>query len=203
MGFWSSVGSAISSACSSIGSAIGSACSAVMGGIGSVISNAGSLFSALAIVIPITGALGKVVAALDIIGKILGVQEPGEDTEDIGDRAIQAQEAGISPEDYATYKEYSAAIKNFELDPKRSAEISDLDKKLAGIATQAWAYEDKFDKLVDKSKPVDEQVLGFLQFLKAEKFNQSIELFEKDETTNQWNKLELTPNGKDKNPTTC
>ncbi len=144
MGFWSSFCSGVSSACSSIGSALSSACSSVLSGISSVISNAGPLFSALAIVIPITGALGKVVAALDIIGKILGVQEPGEDTEDIGDRAIQAQEAGISPEDYATYKEYSAAIKNFELDPKRSAEISDLDKKLAGIATQAWAYEDKF-----------------------------------------------------------
>ena len=144
MGFWSSVGSAISSACSSIGSAIGSACSSIMGGISSVISNAGSLFSALAVAIPITGALGKVVAALDIIGKILGVQEPDEDTDDIGDRAIQAQEAGISPENYATYQEYSAAIKSFELDPKRSAEISDLDKKLAGIATQAWAYEEKF-----------------------------------------------------------
>ena len=52
MGFWGSVGSAISSACSSIGSAIGSACSSIMGGISSVISNAGSLFSALAVVIP-------------------------------------------------------------------------------------------------------------------------------------------------------
>ena len=76
------------------------------------------------------------------------------------------------------------------------------DRKNMMIGTQG-AYEDKFDKLVDKSKPVDEQVLGFLQFLKQEYFNQSIELFEKDETTNQWNKLELTPNGKDKNPTTC
>jgi len=144
VGFWSSVGSAVSSACSSIGSAIGSACSAVIGSISSVMSNAGSLMSALAIAIPITGALGKVVAALDIISKILGIQEPEENTEDIGDRALQAQEAGINPEDYASYKEYSAAIKNFKLDPKKSAETTDLDKKLAGIATQAWAYEEKF-----------------------------------------------------------
>ncbi|MEN8291077.1 hypothetical protein ACE5JW_01630 [Acinetobacter radioresistens] len=144
MGIFSSIGSAISSACSSIGSAIGNVCSAVIGSISSVMSNAGSLMSALAIAIPITGALGKVVVALDIIGKILGVQEPEENTEDIGDRALQAQEAGINPEDYASYKEYSAAIKNFELDPKKSAEITDLDKKLAGIATQAWAYEEKF-----------------------------------------------------------
>ena len=140
----SSIGSSISNACSSIGSAIGSACSSVIGGISNMMNNAGSIFSALAVAIPITGALGKVVAALDIIGKILGVQEPDEDIEDMGDRAIQAQEAGISPENYATYQEYSTAIKNFELDPKKSAETSDLDKKLAGLATQAWAYEEKF-----------------------------------------------------------
>ena len=144
MGFWSSVGSAISSACSSIGSAISSACSSVVSGLASVITNSGPLISALAIAIPITGTLGKIVAALDVIGKILGVQEPNDKIEDIGDRVIQGQERGISPEAYATYQEYSAAIKSFELDPKRSAEISDLDKKLAGIATQAWAYEAKF-----------------------------------------------------------
>lgn len=49
------------------------------------------LFSALAVAIPITGALGKVVAAL--IGKILGVQEP-EDTD--GDRAIQAKKRALA-----------------------------------------------------------------------------------------------------------
>lgn len=63
MGFWSSVGSAIGSACSSIGSAISSACSSVVSGLASVITNSGPLISALAIAIPITGTLGKIVAA--------------------------------------------------------------------------------------------------------------------------------------------
>jgi hypothetical protein len=76
------------------------------------------------------------------------------------------------------------------------------DRKNIMIATEGL-YDEKLERFVKKSKPVDEQVLGFLRFLKEEKFNQSIELFEKDETTNQWNKLELTPNGKEINPTTC
>ena len=145
MGWFSDACSAVSSAFSSVCSAVSSACSSVLSGISNVLnSSSGSFITALALALPISGALAKAITAIDVISKILGMLEPNETTEEIGDRAIQAQEAGISPENYATYQEYSAAIKSFELDPKRSAEISDLDKKLAGIATQAWAYEEKF-----------------------------------------------------------
>ena len=197
MGFWSSVGSAISSACSSIGSAIGSACSSIMGGISSVISNAGSLFSALAVAIPITGALGKVVAALDIIGKILGVQEPDEDTDDIGDRAIQAQDHGISPENYATYKEYLAAIKSFELDPKKSAETSDLDKMAAGIGVQYWGFEEKFGvgtgDLLSKTVESPDYFTGdrLASFLdKVENISDVVQFFDGKLSSNERNAVE-------------
>lgn len=144
MGFWSSVGSAISSACSSIGSAISSACSSVLSGISNVVSNSSTLLTALAIAIPVSGALAKAIVAIDTISRILGLLKPNETTEDIGERALQAQEAGISPEDYATYKEYVAAIKNFELDPKKSEQYSDTEKMLAGIGVQYWGFEEKF-----------------------------------------------------------
>lgn len=144
MGFWSSVGSAISSAVSSIGSTLSSACSSVLSGISSVVSNSSTLLTALAIAIPATGVLAKAIVAIDTISRILGLLKPNETTEDIGDRALQAQEAGISPEDYATYKEYVAAIKNFELDPKKSEQYSDTEKMLAGIGVQYWGFEEKF-----------------------------------------------------------
>lgn len=144
MGFWSSVGSAISSAVSSIGSTLSSACSSVLSGISSVVSNSSTLLTALAIAIPATGVLAKAIVAIDTISRILGLLKPNETTEDIGERALQAQEAGISPEDYATYKEYVAAIKNFELDPKKSEQYSDTEKMLAGIGVQYWGFEEKF-----------------------------------------------------------
>lgn len=197
MGIFSSIGSAISSGLSAAGSAISGACSAVIGGISSVISNPGIVMSALAVAIPATGALSKVVAALDIIGKVLGVLKPDEDVKKIGDMAIQAQEAGISPEDYATYKDYSAAIKNFTLDPKKTAETTELEKSLAGIATQAWAYEEKFGKdglgLLTKTieKPdyfTGDRLTSFLD--KVERISDVVQYFDGKLSSNERNAVE-------------
>lgn len=198
MGFWSSVGSAIGSACSSIGSAISSTCSSVVSGLASVITNSGPLISALAIAIPITGTLGKIVAALDVIGKILGVQEPNDKIEDIGDRVIQGQERGISPEAYATYQEYSAAIKSFELDPKRSGELSKEEKQIAGIMTQAWAFEEKFgtDGIGILTKTIEspdyftgDRLASFLD--KVESIADVVQYFDGKLSSNERNAVEL------------
>ncbi len=145
MGWFSSACSAVSSAFSSVCSAVSSACSSVLSGITNVVNNSsGSLITALALSLPISGALLKAVTAIDVICKVLGMLEPKETTEDIGDRAIQAQEAGIRPENYGTYKEYLSAIKNFEIDPKKSDEINQLDKLVAGVGVHYWGFEEKF-----------------------------------------------------------
>ena len=144
MGFWSSVGSAISSACSSIGSALSSACSSVLTGLSTVVSNLAPLANALAVAIPAAGVLGKAVLAIQVLSIVLGVIGKDDTIEDIGDRAIQAQEAGINPENYSTYREYVDAIKSFELDPKKSKEISSTEKMIAGLGVQYWGFEESF-----------------------------------------------------------
>ena len=55
-----------------------------------------------------------------------------------------AKEAGINPEDFATYKEYAEAIKNFEVDPKKSKELSSTEKMVAGLGVMAWGMEENF-----------------------------------------------------------
>ena len=140
MGFWSSVGSAISGAFS----AVSNACSSVLSSISNIVSNAAPLLAALAVVFPAVGVLAKAVMAIDAMSRILGLLGPDESTEELGDRAIQAKEAGINPENYATYKEYVAAIRGFELDPKKSAEYSDTEKMMAGRGVQYWGFEEKF-----------------------------------------------------------
>ena len=151
MGFWSSVGSAfssacsaISSACSSIGSAISGACSSLLGSLGSVASNLAPVLSALAVVIPTAGVLGKISLAIEVLSVVLGLLDKDEKLEDMGDKAIQAKEAGINPEDFATYKEYAEAIKNFEVDPKKSKELSSTEKMVAGLGVMAWGMEENF-----------------------------------------------------------
>ncbi|MDZ7855049.1 hypothetical protein [Sphaerotilus sp.] len=77
--------------------------------------------------------------------KIFGVFEEDDDVEDMGDRAIQAGEAGIKPEKFDTYDEYMAEIRNFKLDPERSAELSSVEKLAAGLGIGAVGLEKKLD----------------------------------------------------------
>ena len=66
-----------------------------------------------------------------IIGIVqgLGIAEPEENATDLGDKALQAEEAGITPENYDSYGEYLKAVEKFETNPERSAEIEE-DKKI-------------------------------------------------------------------------
>ncbi len=43
----------------------------------------------------------------------------------MGDKAIQAEEHGIKPEDFSTYSEYVKSVEDFETDSERSKEISE------------------------------------------------------------------------------
>ena len=120
MGFWSSLGSCISHACSAI-------CSVVSGA-----------FRVAAFAV-------NVVSAGIAICRALGIFKQDMDSEELGDRAIQAYDAGIRPEDYeGRFKEYREKIENFELDPEKSKQIDANDKlKVAGNIA-GWGITDFF-----------------------------------------------------------
>lgn len=67
------------------------------------------------------------------IAKALAVKNPDENVDDLGDRVIQAEEAGIHPEDYEKHDDYMKAISEFEVDPERSKEISLEEKREKGV----------------------------------------------------------------------
>ena len=68
MGWFSDACSAVSSAFSSVCSAVSSACSSVLSGISNVLnSSSGSFITALALALPISGALAKAITAIDVI----------------------------------------------------------------------------------------------------------------------------------------
>lgn len=62
------------------------------------------------------------------IVKGLGIVSPEENATDLGDKALQAEEAGIKPENYDSYEEYLKAVEKFETNPERSTEIKEDDK---------------------------------------------------------------------------
>ncbi len=128
----SSMGSAISGAVSSIGSALSSFATSV----GAVIGN---IVSALA---PVASAIGKFANAF-LQG--LGILKPDETAEEMGERALQAAEHGITIDEFDDFDDYMASLRDFKIDPDVSAKRSIADKLVAGLGVGTVGVEDKFN----------------------------------------------------------
>lgn len=128
-GIFASVASTVVSAVSSIGTAVSGFCASVLPKIVPTLESVGSVIRGVA----------------NAVLQILGIFKPGEDVEEVGDRAIQAGQAGIKPEKFDTFEEYMEEIRNFKLDPEKSTTLSSVEKLAAGLAVGATGLERKFD----------------------------------------------------------
>jgi hypothetical protein len=106
----------------------------LIGAIGSVLS------SVLSVEIKVLIAVAK---ALTVFGKELGLFDT-EDPEMLGAKKIQAEEAGISPENYSDYQDYVKAVDSFELDEEKASQLSIEEKLENGVLLAATAIEDKY-----------------------------------------------------------
>lgn len=105
-----------------------------MGFLGAVVGAVvGTIESFISTIKEVTVILQAVVNVLTSICRDLGILPPEMQEEELGDRAIQAEEAGIKLEDFDTYQEYVKAIQDFEIDPEKSDGIL-LEEKLAKAA---------------------------------------------------------------------
>lgn len=114
--------------------------------IGSILGTVGSLTQKLALIslaIDIIKAIGSIFMEL---GKALGLIEPEEKLEDLGDRALQA-EGEIDLEDYNSFAEYVAALEKFELNPEKSKEISIEDKIKKGMELSIALLMEKYPSM--------------------------------------------------------
>ena len=158
MGFWSSIGSAVSSACSAVGSALSSACGAIgstfssacsgvfnaIAGIASVANALASVGRALGVALPYLQTALTVVTVIDMVLQALGLAGKDEKVEDLGQDVLDAYEADIKPADYSTYDEYMQAIRNFRLEnPDKQGNHDTTNKLIAGISVQTWGLEEK------------------------------------------------------------
>ena len=128
-GMLTSIGSAVVSAVSSMGSAVSSFCTTVLPRIA-----------------PVLGQISEIIKVIaNTVLTVLDIFKPGEDVEEMGDRALQAAEQGIKPEKFSSYDEYLEEIRNFQLDPRKSADLSSAEKIGAGLAVGSVGLEKKFD----------------------------------------------------------
>lgn len=120
-------------------------------------SVAGAIGSALSCVANLAVSVIRVVAApIAAICKALGLMKQEEKVEDLGDKTIQAEEAGIKPEKYQDFKDYVKAVENFQVDPEKSKKISLDDKLRRGSQTAAGMLQAEFpnapiEKLIELS----------------------------------------------------
>lgn len=110
-------------------------------GIVSIVAKSVSVIMGLSPVI-----LGKMLDILISIIKGLGIVSPTdkEDIEDLGDRALQAEEKGIKPENYDSYEEYLKAIKEIEIDEEKSASINGKRKIEKGVEVVTAILVEKY-----------------------------------------------------------
>lgn len=88
-----------------------------------------ALEDALKLGIKVLNALAK---ALTTFAEEMGIIET-KDPEELGDKRLQAEEAGIKREDFETFDEYAKVIDNFEIDREKALKTP-VEEKLAKAA---------------------------------------------------------------------
>ncbi|MGV8804229.1 MAG: hypothetical protein ACWA6Y_04630 [Polaromonas sp.] len=128
----SAVGSAIASSVSTIGQALSSFSTVVAPIIATVIDT----------LKPITQAIGQFANAFL---QALGILKPDETVQDLGERALQAVEKGITMEKFDNFEGYMDALRKFELGPEVSAKRNPTEKIVAGLGAGTIGVENKFN----------------------------------------------------------
>lgn len=103
-------------------------------------------------VLSVIGELSVALKGMELIGKVLVsiakalglIEDKSIETEELGDKALQAEMEGIKPENYKTYQEYMKAIENFELDPEKAKNWTPEEKVGKGIEITSALLVEKY-----------------------------------------------------------
>ena len=111
---------------------------------GFLVSAVSSIVTAIKAIVPVLRAVANVVMS---ICQTLGLIKPEEKVEDLGDKAIQAGDEGIRPENYANYQDYVKAVQDFQVDPEKSKRITLEEKMAKALEVQANLLAEKAPEL--------------------------------------------------------
>lgn len=131
IGTLGSIGSVISSSIGSIGSALSAFATSVAPVLVNIINT----------LKPVAEAIGRFANAF-LQG--LGILKPDEKIEDMGERALQAAEKGITIDKFDNFDGYMDALRKFEPDQEIAAKRNPAEKLVAGLGVGTIGVEDKF-----------------------------------------------------------
>ena len=133
----------------------------IAGAVGTIVAAAVSVTKALAVAGLVIQGLKAIGAVFTALCKALGLIKPETEVEDLGDKALQAEQDGIVPENFDSYEEYMKTVEDYETDPERSKQISQEDKMRKGLELISGVMIEKFkdfpmsDLLVSMGKNID------------------------------------------------
>lgn len=121
----------------------------ILGAIGVITTAAITVSKALAVVGLAIQGLKVIGNAIASIAKALGIIKPERDIEEIGDRALQAEEKGMTPDKYSSYEAWVKDIErdDWGYDPEKNKDM-DLEKKvLKGVEVSTAITIERFPEL--------------------------------------------------------
>ncbi len=143
-------------------------------------SSLGSFFStALSAIVALP--IAEVLLVFQIVKSLLeklGVIDKEVKEDELGDKTLQAEEAGIKRENFNTYDEYYKEIQNFKVDPDKSLKYSDSEKIVAATLTLAGLLEEKLGDV--KTAFVAEVMPKFGANLSVERASSYLDSFKDD-----------------------
>mgnify|MGYP004507762087 FL=1 len=121
----------------------------ILGAIGAITAAAVSVTKALAVVGMAVEGLKVIGNAIASIAKELGIIKPDRDIEEFGDRALQAEEKGITPDKYSSFEEWVKDIEkdDWGYDPERNKDMPPEKKILKGVEVASAVVLEKFPNL--------------------------------------------------------
>ncbi len=121
----------------------------ILGAIGAIVTAAVTVSKALAVVGLAVQGLKVIGNAIASIAKALGIIKPERDIEEIGDRALQAEEKGMTSDKYSSYEAWVKDIErdDWGYDPEKNKDM-DLEKKvLKGVEVSTAITIERFPEL--------------------------------------------------------
>lgn len=121
----------------------------ILGAIGAIVTAAVTVSKALAVVGLAVQGLKVIGNAIASIAKALGVIKPERDVEEIGDRALQAEEKGMTLDKYSSYEAWVKDIEkdDWGYDPEKNKDMDSQKKVLKGVEVSTAVTMERFPDL--------------------------------------------------------